>query len=31
MIPVETITGMERGMKENDGEGKFTYGIFEML
>jgi hypothetical protein len=28
MRPVETITGLgERGIKENDGEGKFNYNI----
>jgi hypothetical protein len=32
MRSVETIAGMEeRGIKENDGGGKFKYDIFGML
>jgi hypothetical protein len=32
MITVETIPGMEeRGLKDNDGGGKFSYDIFDML
>jgi hypothetical protein len=30
MILVENILGM-RGVKENEGEGKFKYGMFDML
>jgi hypothetical protein len=32
MRPVETILGMgERGIKENDGEGRFKHDIFNIL
>jgi hypothetical protein len=31
MIPVETIPGMGRGIKENDGRGEFKYDIFDIL
>jgi hypothetical protein len=32
MRPVETIPGMGGGgIKENDGGGKFTYDIFDIL
>jgi hypothetical protein len=32
MRPVETILGMgERGIKENDGGGKFKNDIFDIL
>jgi hypothetical protein len=31
MRPVETIPGMGRGIKENDGEGEFKDDIFDKL
>jgi hypothetical protein len=31
MTPVETIPGMEGGIKENGGGGEFKYGIFDIL
>jgi hypothetical protein len=30
-ISVETIARMWWGMKENDGEGEFKYGIFDIV
>jgi hypothetical protein len=31
MRPVETIPGMEGGIKENDGGDEFNYDIFDVL
>jgi hypothetical protein len=31
MIPVETILGMGRGVKDNGGGGEFKYDIFDIL
>jgi hypothetical protein len=31
MIPVETIPGMEGGIKESNGWGKFKYDMFDTL